>query len=211
MGWVVPRGKGICEHEGAHPSGRPVLSLRLSFSPHTGLSPCARAVFQRRTAACRQLCDPRFPPHPTCPGWDSPGHRRWQFIVSPPLPPAQRSGHAAPPDAQSPGPLRFLGRRHLTPLSAAPGPPLMLPSVGCGIAPGHELGQADTPTLFPEPQIPSPGCDVGPFFQPRGADSGRRMCQRQALREGEGSASARALSYDTWVLPVTGDWAFPSC
>lgn len=115
-----------------------------------------KGCFQRRTAACRQLCDPRFPPHPTCPGWDSPGHRRWQFSVSPPLPPARRSGHAAPPDAQIPGPLRFLGRCHLTPLSASPGPPRMLPSVGGGTAPGHELGQAGAPALSP-----SPGWNVG--------------------------------------------------
>lgn len=125
----------------------------LYFSLHTGLSACARAAFQRRTAAWRQLCDPRFPPHPACPGWDSPGHRWWRFSVSPPLPPARHSGHAAPPDAQIPGLLRFLGRRHLTPLSARPGPPRMLPSVGHGTAPAHELARAG-PVLPPCPQSP---------------------------------------------------------
>lgn len=171
---------GICELDGAHltTSDCP-LPLALYFSPptlptptpRTCLSACARVAFQRLTAACRQLCDPRFPPHPTCPGWDSPGHWRWQFIVSPPLPPARRSGHAAPPDAQSPGPLRFLGQRHLTPLSAAPGPPHMLPSVGDGTAPGHELGPACAPILSPKPQVPEPRLRCG-SLRPRGAVSG---------------------------------------
>lgn len=198
--------------------------MALYFSPlpqqpplraRTGLSACARVVFQRRTAACRQLCDPRFPPHPTSPGWDSPGHWWWQFIVSPPLPPARRSGHAAPPDAQSPGPLLFLRRRHLTPLSAAPGPPHMLPSVGNGTAPGHVLGQACAPSLSPEPQVPEPRLRCGSLL-PRGTFSGQRMYQCQGLGEGKGAASTRALSSSNTrpfalVLPISGDWTFTCC
>lgn len=163
-----------------HIRERPVLSLALYFIRHAGPSACARAVFQRRTAACRQLCDPRFPPHPTCPGWDSPGHRWWQFGVSPPLPPARRSGHAAPPDAQIPGPLRFLGRRHLTPLSATPGPPRTLPSVAGGTAPGHELGQVGAPALSP-----SPAWNRGSFFLkvlPLGRGQGSSECAGPAFR-----------------------------
>ena len=211
---------GICEHDGAHPlrlsssfgsvlqSPPPARSPPPAPRARTGLSACARVIFQRRTAACRQLCDPRFPPRPTCPGWDSPGHWRWQFIVSPPLPPARRSGHAPLQMRRAQGPLLFLGRRHLTPLSAAPGPPDMLPSVGNGTAPGHELGQACAPTLSPEPQIPEPRLRCGSLL-PRGTVSGRRMYQCQGLGESKGASSkcqGPVFQHETFRLGPPNLW-----
>lgn len=152
-GTVRARGRG---HKGWSP-GRP---------PRPG-SPAAHAHWRPGLApsSCKETAAPAraFPSRPAGARRDSPGHRRWQLGVSPLLPPARRSGHAAPPDAQGPGPQHAssveagvrLGRHHLTPPSPIR-PPRPLPSVCRGAAPGQGPGPGERPSPSPRPAVPRP-------------------------------------------------------